>query len=109
MKIKFILILSAFLCFSSICYGDSLKNSNKNCTTIFLNGGTPDSIAAKANKYSSFNPPPYAGILQDPVVNSTLGGYGNMIRGMDHNSYSAIEQQKEQADFSKQQIESPAD
>lgn len=109
MKIaKFLLILSAFLCFSSICYGESLESRIKS-GKINWQASSPSSVAAKANQMQSFNPPPYAGVMQDPMVNSVLNGYGNMIQGINNNSYNAVEQQKQQRDFSKQQFEQPAD
>lgn len=109
MKItKFLSVLSAVLYFSSICYGESLESRIKS-GKINWQASSPSAVAAQANKINSFNPPPYAGIMQDPMVNSVLNGYGNMIQGMNNNSYNAVEQQKQQRDFSKQQFEQPAD
>lgn len=110
MKIsKFILILSAFLCFSSICYGESLESRIKS-GKINWQSSSPSSVAAKANQMSSFNPSPYSAITQDPMMNSVLNGYGTMLQGVNNNySYNAVEQQKQQLDFSKQQFEEPVE
>lgn len=105
---KFILILFVFCGFSLICYGESLQ-SRIIGGKIYWQNSSPSAVAAQANKNSSFNPPPYSAIMQDPMINSALNSYGNMLQGGNTNSYNAMEQQKQQMDYSKQQIELPAD
>lgn len=106
---KFMLIFFIFLCYSSICYGDYSNPRNKFETKIFFTGDTPSSIAKKANENSSFNSPPYSAIMQDPIVNSTLNGYSNLIQGINNCPYSPFELQKQQMDYSMQQTELPED
>lgn len=107
--IKFLLIFFIFLHCSLICYGDYSNSSAKFGTKVFFNGDTPSSVANKANKNSSFNSAPYSAIMQDPIINSTLNGYSNLIQGINGGSYSPLEMQKQQMDYSMQQTEFPAD
>lgn len=64
---------------------------------------TPDAISKKANSKEGVTSP-YSGILQDPMINSTIGGMGNMLQGVSGSAYDAQEQTKRQLDYTKQQM-----
>lgn len=93
---KFVLILSIFIGCSSICYGNTSEFQNK-LEKVQLSG--PSSVAAKANKNSSFGSS-YSGDI-NPMINGMLNGMTQMP-GMS-NTYDAAEQIKQQADYAKQQ------
>lgn len=100
--IKIIIALIVFVGFSSICYGDSIHSSGGK---IHFQCSTPDSVVNKANQAPSLSSP-FPSILQDPMVNSMLGGYSNMMQGTTGTSYSAEELRRQQMDYAKQQANS---
>ena len=100
--IKFILILSVFVSFSSKSYANFLDTQAAYGTKLNLSGA--DDVAAKANKSSSGISSPFGGMLQDPMMNSVVNGMGNMLQGATGGSYSATEQAKQQLEYAKQQV-----
>lgn len=101
--IKFILILFVLFGVSSMSYANFLDDQNSYGPKLNLSGA--DDVAAKANKSSPGISSPFGGILQDPMMNSTLNGMGNMLQGATGGSYSATEQSKQQLEYAKQQAD----
>jgi hypothetical protein len=95
------LLLLILTGFSLTCYGENLNYQNKG-GKLHLQGADPSSVAAKANQETSLHSSPFSEALQDPIVNSMMGGYSNMIQGMTGASYNPTEQQKQAADYAKQ-------
>ncbi len=98
--IKMFLALLVFVSFSSLCYGDTVTSP---ASKLHFKGATPDSVVNKANQTPALAPHSPS-IFQDPMVNSMLGGYGNMIQGTTGGSYSAEEMRRQQMDYAKQQV-----
>lgn len=63
----------------------------------------PSDTAAKANKNSTDMSSSYSDIMNDPLINSTLNSFGNMMQGMNGASCDAQERMKQQVDYIKQQ------
>lgn len=106
-QINFLLILTILVCSTASCNAESF-NCNQSAFANRLNvaGSTPESVAERANRdYASGS----AGLIQDPLMNSALGGYYNMMQGATGNSYNAQEMQRQQADYVKQQMNKPAE
>lgn len=100
-SIKILLILSVFLGFTSIGYCQGNLGSKLN-----LSGGSPAAISTKANNSpASSISSPYSEFLQDPVINSTLGGMGNMLQNGNTNFNTVNEMSKQQMDYAKQMNE----
>lgn len=102
MKKRNLLILFCLLSMSTICYADTVTSTGGKlrfkCTT-------PDSVVNKANQAPSLYSP-YSSVLQDPMVNSMLGGYSSMIQGAAGGSYSVEEMKRQQMDYAKQKSDS---
>ena len=96
------LILFVFICFSSAGFCDNLSSQSKFSSKINLQGASV--ISAKANGNSSFSSPS-ASPFQDPIVNSMLQGYGNMLQGGNTDARAVQEQAKQQLDYAKQQMQ----
>lgn len=101
MKYK-ILLLAVFISVSSICYGDPF-NPQKNDGRFHLNMPSPQDVSSKANNNPSFDASGMPAILQDPMVNSMLGGFGNYVQGTTGGTYSMQEQMKQQTEYAQQQ------
>jgi len=99
---KMLLVLTALICLSSTAYADT-KNFQKTLENKVNLSGT-DSVAAKANSAQYSVSSPYSELLQNPLVNSALTGYGSMIQGASGGSYSADEQSKQQLEYARQQF-----
>lgn len=103
-KIKFLLILSVFVCSASFCSADSLVPQSSFVKRLNLSTSSPQAVADRANKGTYYGSP--AGI-QDPLINGALGGYYNMMQvmqGVPGTSFSTQEMQKQQMDYVKQQM-----
>jgi len=96
---KLLLALSIIIGISSI------NNCSAAQTSIIkkINLAGPSSVAEKANKDSTFGSSPCSEVLNDPIINSALGGFGNMLQGMNGNALNVQEQAKQQMDYAKQQ------
>lgn len=99
---KFILILSIFLCFSTICYGfplDSKSNINQK-----INLTEPSAISANANKKRILTPSTEGYPISTKMITEKFGFGFKLIdkRGVPHDS---LEQIKQDEDYAKQQVE----
>jgi len=65
----------------------------------------PSDVSAKANGSSSSFSSPYSEMFQNPMINSTLQGMGNMMQGYNNDSRGVQEQVKQQMDYAKQQMD----
>lgn len=102
MKItKTILLMFAILCFSSVCYGDTLNSQSKTSSSLNWKPTSSGAVAAKANQNSAYSS---QSIFQDPMLNSVINGYSNMLQGATGNSYNPQEQQKQQLDYTRQYL-----
>lgn len=101
MKHLFLLTLLIFVGTSSIAYC-AQTTSDKGTLGSKINLIQPGTAAARANKNGSISSP-YSEIMNDPIINSTLNGFGNMMQGMSGGSYSAQERTKQQMDYAQQQ------
>lgn len=93
---KIALVLLSLFCVSSATFAQGSLNSRINLQS------TRD-ISAKANSAGGYGTEA-SEVLSDPVVNSALNGFANMLQGGNMNFYSAEEQRKQQGDYSRQQI-----
>ena len=66
-----------------------------------LNLQDAKSVSDKANQLPSVGG---ESILSDPFIDATMGGIRNVVQGFNNNTYSMQEQQKQQADYAKQQV-----
>lgn len=96
---KYLLILCFILCLSTSCFADTY---NANCNKVYLKGSDPADVAKHANQVQSFYASPFSQAMQDPFVNSMMNGYYSGMQGSTGASYSAIEMQKQQADYAKE-------
>jgi len=90
-------VLLVFLCFSQAGFSQELIGSK-----IKLQD-TSD-ISARANKGSASFSSSYSEVFQNPLMNSTMQSFGNMLQGGNVDSRAVIEQTKQQADYAKQQM-----
>jgi len=97
---NFVLILFVLMIFSPICRGDDLKITQTRGGSLNLNLTTPGGVAQKANKDSAFGSE--GDSLRNPMLDATTSGFANMIQGFTGGSYNALEQQKQQMDYAKQ-------
>lgn len=106
-KFNFLLILSIFIVSNSICYAESFNN-NQSAFAKRLNmvGSSQESVVERANRDYASGP---FGLVNDPLMNSAIGGYYNMMQGMSGGAYNAQEMQRQQADYVKQQINRPVE
>lgn len=93
-----IFLLLALLCFTQICQADTYKS---NCNRVYVKGSDPSDVAKQANQVQSFYASPFSQAMQDPFVNSMMNGYYSGIQGSTGASYSAIEMQKQQAEYAR--------
>lgn len=63
---------------------------------------TTDTLLNKANMQPSVSSP-YGEILNDPMINSAINGYANMIQGATGGTYNSVERERLQTDYAKQQ------
>lgn len=97
--LKFCLVLFAL----TVAYNSAMAQGSLGTR---LNLQNPNDVASQANRK-----PPVGGdngILSNPYVNASLNGYANMVQGAVgniNNFYAAEEQRKQQAEYSKQQIQ----
>lgn len=99
MKYK-ILLLTVFISVTS-CYAASSTVGRDGL--FHLNVASPQDVSSKANNNPSFDASGMPSILQDPMVNSMLGGMGNYLQGSTGGSYSMQEQMKQQMEYAQQQ------
>lgn len=102
MKKKPLILLAGLFCFAQMSYAEGSSLQSKLNTTMKLQYSTPNSVAEQANKMPSCSSP-YSEVFNDPLVNSMLGSYSNMMQGASGGIYSPQEQQKQQLDYAKQQ------
>jgi hypothetical protein len=98
---KILSTLLVFICFSCAGICNNLSSQGKYSTKLNLKDAS--SVSAQANKANSFesdNP------MQDPLVNSMVGGFMNSMMMQNNGSYSGEEMRKQQADYVKQQTQS---
>lgn len=102
-----ILVLSALVCLTSIAKADPVS-FQKNLESK-VNISDADSIVERANKNYNSVSSPYSEIFQNPLINSTLNDYGNMLQGVTGGGYSQDEMSKQQLDYARQQMENSKD
>ena len=87
------------LLFVTVCFAQSGFCSGSLSSRLNLQDAS--SVSKKANgSGSSYE---NSSLMNDPMLNSALGGMSNMIQGMTNNPYSMQEQQKAQMDYARQQ------
>jgi len=88
------LVLIAFACFQQAGFCSSLGSRIK-----------LQDAAAVSNKANSGSAYESNSLMNDPILNSALGGMSNMIQmqGMNGSSYTMQEQQNAQMDYLRQQ------
>lgn len=102
MKSKIIISLFIASFISLNCYAASSDVQSFQNKLQSIKVETPGSISAQANQYnSSF----YSEFASNPLLNSTMNGYSNMIQGMTGASYNMQEQVKQQMDYTRQQMQ----
>lgn len=102
-NLKFAFLLFCLSFFSLSCY--STEYGNVKNTRMYWQGSDPSSVAAKANQMPSSvqGGGLFSQMFQDPMMNSVMNGYSNMIQGeYGGNSYSAVEMQRQQMDYTRQ-------
>lgn len=70
-----------------------------------INLQSANSVTSKANGEASFDSLPYADIMNNPMMNSMLGGVNNMLQNGNVSPYTVNEMQKQQLEYAKQQAE----
>lgn len=106
-KIKFLVVLSVFVCSASFCYGDSSNPQSSFVKRLNVSTSTPEAMAERANKGTYYGA---QGGIQDPLINGAIGGYYNMMQvmqGLPGSSFGAQEMQKQQTDYVRQQMNNP--
>ena len=99
--IKF-LLLSALL--TGLYFNNNTVNALDLSSKLNLQGA--DSVAAKANGSPSFESLPYADVMNNPMMNSMLGGVNNMLQNGNVSPYAINEMQKQQLEYAQQQAQS---
>lgn len=100
--IRNLLVLTCLIVFSTVGYCDSLSSQGK--YGIKLNLQSPNAVSEQANKASAFG----STSQMDPFVQAEINGLGNMMQGMTGNSsnfYAVDEQIKQQAEYTRQQVQ----
>ena len=95
-------ILFVLLCFSQASFCETLSSQSKFSSHINLQG--TNDISARANKNSSPFDGSYSPIMHDPMINSAMQGFGNMMQGCNVDARMMQEQSKMQMDYAKQQM-----
>lgn len=93
------LIIFSLLCIQMAGYCDSYKSKS------YWGSSSPGDVAAQANKMQSINPS--ASDSEDGgqgTMFNPMGSIGNMLQMINGTSYNAVEQQKQQIDYTKQQF-----
>lgn len=104
MRIKIILFLLCFICFHTVSYGES-TNTKSLSNKTYWGGSSPKDVAARANRMPSLNPSASSDDSSSDSIINPLGSLSNMLQMVNTSTYNAVEQQKQQVDYVKQQIE----
>lgn len=105
MKKVFLSILSLFLISTNYCLAETL-DTNSFKTKLDLNVNSPQAVADKANKMYGNSDCDGVG---NSFLNSPMGGYYNLMQGNSGNfSNNMQEMQKQQMDYTKQQMNNKA-
>jgi len=98
---KILLVLFSVLCLQAIGYCNPSDKPNLS-EKIYWGGSSPSSVAAQANRANSLSSSDKPN-TEPPLINP-IAGFGNMMQMSNPNSYSGLEQQKQQTDYVKQQM-----
>lgn len=88
-----------------ILMGVSLTGFAQGTLSSKVNLQAPSDVSSQANRSSGFGSD---SVFNNPLINSSLNGYSNMIQGASgnlNNFYSNQEQMKQQGEYAKQQIQ----
>lgn len=99
---KMLLILTFLIGFSSMGY--CVQNSQGNLSSK-IQLQSVSSVTSKANNEASFDSLPYADVMNDPMINSMMGGMNNMLQNGNVSPYAVNEMQKQQLEYAKQQAQ----
>lgn len=92
--------IKAFIFFYLLIFSCGFVHSKEFVGTKF-NIQDAKSVSDRANQLPSVGGD---GILSDPFVDAAMGGIRNVVQGFNNNTYNMQEQQKQQADYAKQQV-----
>lgn len=95
-----LLALTVLIGLSSVAYCEQIAQGNLD-GKIKLQ--SVSSVTSKANGEASFDALPYAELMNNPMLNSMLGGMNNMLQNGNISPYTVNEMQKQQLEYAKQQ------
>lgn len=97
-----LLLLTVLIGLSSVAYCEQAAQGN-------LSGKIKlqsiNSVTSKANGEASFDALPYADVMNNPMINSMMGGMNNMLQNGNISPYAVNEMQKQQLEYAKQQAD----
>lgn len=101
---KILLILLGFI-YTQLIGNCEMPNKPNVSQKIYWGGASPNAVAAQANRRYGVNSSSDGSPDAEQSMFNPIGAYGNMLQMMNpSNTYNAVEMQKQQADYVKQQV-----